>query len=147
MDTIRRVLFAAVAVCVAWSSPVRADHGASDERVSLPDGPGSIGGVGDNVDIDMNMGSMTYSVGIEVPQGYATATPSLSMMYSSASGSGELGVGWSMGVSSIERMRLRGLPEFTEADEFAVNGGSELVRVSAGMSSAVYRARSERGRK
>ncbi len=141
----RFVAVLGIATVIAAPARVLADHGCSDERVSLPDGPGSIGGVGDNVDIDANMGSMSYSVPFELPEGYATATPSLGLSYSSGAGAGEVGVGWSLGVSSIERMRLRGLPEYTEADEFAVNGGSELVRVSASATSAVYRARNERG--
>ncbi len=142
----RRLLSLVVLVGLTLVAPiVHADSGVSDERVSLPDGPGSVGGVGDNVDLDVNMGSMLYQVPVEVPEGFGTATPQVSLSYSSGGGAGEVGVGWSMGVSSIDRMRLHGLPEYTEADEFAADGGGELVRVSATATSAVYRARNERG--
>ena len=141
-----RHLSLAVLLALTLVAPaVHADSGVSDERVSLPDGPGSIGGVGDNVDLDVNMGAMLYQVPVEVPEGFGTATPQVSLSYSSGGGAGEVGVGWSMGVSSIDRMRLHGLPEYTEADEFAADGGGELVRVSATATSAVYRARNERG--
>ncbi|MDH5493238.1 MAG: hypothetical protein OEY14_14895, partial [Myxococcales bacterium] len=120
-----------------------ADTGVSDERVSLPDGPGSIGGIGENADVDPNMGLMRYRVPIEIPSGYAAMTPSLALSYGSGGGSGVVGIGWSMPTPSIERMSLRGLPEYTEADEFAVNGGEELVRVAEVDGTAVYRARFE----
>lgn len=121
----------------------RADHGASDARVSLPDGPGSIGGVGDNVQLDANMGSMNTTVEIEVPPGYEGNTPGLALQYSSSSGSGEVGYGWSLPVSSIERMRLRGLPVYDDSDEIVVDGGGELVRTGVSSGSAEYRARFE----
>ena len=121
----------------------RADHGCSDERVSLPDGPGSIGGVGDNVDVNANMGAMSTHVPIEVPPGFGGMTPALALDYSSGSGSGEVGYGWSLPVSSIERMRMRGLPVYDETDEIVVDGGSELVRTGDLDGSAVYRMRFE----
>lgn len=33
-----------------------AQTGVSDDRVSLPEGPGSLEGVGENVEVDPNMG-------------------------------------------------------------------------------------------
>lgn len=133
-------------LALAAALPVRlasADSGVSDERVSLPDGPGSIGGVGENADVDPNMGLMSYQVPIEIPEGYPGLTPALALRYSSGAGTGEVGIGWSFPVSSIERMSLRGLPEYTEDDEFAVDGGQELVRVGADAATAIYRARFE----
>ncbi len=128
------------------AAPALADSGVSDERVSLPDGPGSIGGVGENADVDPNMGSMRYAVPVELPRGYATATPTVKLAYSSSAGQSEVGIGWNLtAVSSIERMTLRGLPEYTEDDEFAHNGGMELIRVDDIDDTAVYRARFESG--
>ncbi|MEZ4328845.1 MAG: toxin TcdB middle/N-terminal domain-containing protein [Polyangiales bacterium] len=121
-----------------------AQTGVSDERVSLPDGPGSIGGVGENADVDPNMGSMSYSVPIEVPEGETTAmTPSLSLQYSSNSGMGLLGIGWTLLTPSIERTTSRGLPTYTTSDIFAADGGSQLVYVGDEGGARVYRARYE----
>lgn len=126
------------------SAVAHADSGVSDERVSLPDGPGSIGGVGENASVDPNMGSMSYSVRIQALAGFPAATPSLALSYSSAMGNSELGMGWAMGVPTIERMTLHGLPEYDEDDEFAA-GGAQLVRVDDVDGTAAYRSRYEGG--
>ena len=36
--------------------------------MSLPEGPGSLEGVGDDVEVDANMGSMRYPVSISLPE-------------------------------------------------------------------------------
>ena len=46
-----------------------AQTGVSDDRVSLPDGPGSLDGVGDNASVNPNMGMMAYTIPISVPAG------------------------------------------------------------------------------
>jgi len=134
----------ALALCAALlGSPARAETGVSEQRVVLPDGPGSLGGMGENAQVDLNMGLMRYAVPIEVPEGYTEITPDLELTYSSGNGSSPLGIGWEMPVPSIERMSLRGLPEYTSEDEFSADGGTELVRVSVQGSVATYRARKE----
>jgi RHS repeat-associated protein len=118
--------------------------GVSDERVSLPDGPGSIGGLGANATVDANHGAMRYSVTIEAPRGFAGLTPSLDLQYSSTGGTGPLGIGWSMSIPSIDRMTSRGLPSYAESDLFAADGGDELVQVAKSGVNATYRARFEK---
>ncbi|NOZ87439.1 MAG: hypothetical protein GXP49_14440 [Deltaproteobacteria bacterium] len=126
------------------SSGVWAQTGVSDDRVSLPEGPGSLEGVGENVEIDPNMGTMRYSVNIKVPEGYPGMTPGLVLSYSSGNGGSVVGMGWSMTMPYIERMTSRGLPEYDLDDEFAVNGGEQLVLIP-GADPPVYRARFEKG--
>ncbi len=130
---------------LAWSGVAGADTGVSDERVVLPDGPGSMGGIGENADLDPNMGLMRYGVPVELPEGFAGMTPSVHLGYSSGSGSSVVGIGWDLSLPLIERMSLRGLPEYTTEDEFAVNGGEELVHVGTEAGVRVYRARFEKG--
>src|SRR5690606_21901841 len=79
------------------ATSANAQTGVSDDRVSLPDGPGSLDGLGDNASVGGNMGQMTYSVPIAVPEYFDEVTPELSFDYSSGSGSGPLGIGWSLG--------------------------------------------------
>ncbi|WP_343843074.1 FG-GAP-like repeat-containing protein [Bowmanella denitrificans] len=51
-------------------------------------------------------GAATYQVPISLPQGIAGVTPSLSLNYSTLSGNGTMGVGWSLGgLSAISRCR------------------------------------------
>ncbi|MFN3200375.1 MAG: SpvB/TcaC N-terminal domain-containing protein [Bradymonadia bacterium] len=118
-----------------------AQTGISDDRVSLPEGPGSFEGVGDNALAVGNTGDMSYGVPFVVAPGYATATPSLGLSYSSSGGNGLVGMGWSMGLPHIERMTSKRLPDYTEDDTF-IFGGTELVRISDG-EPAEYRARFE----
>lgn len=115
-------------------------NGVSDSRVSLPDGPGSIAGIGENLEIDPNMGQMRYQVEIPWPQGFADNTPALKLGYSSGNGASVVGLGWDLPVPSIERATNRGLPRYTTEDRFAADGGTELVEVATGE----YRARFEK---
>ena len=118
-------------VAAVAPSAVHAQTGVSDDRVSLPDGPGSLDGMGDNASTDGNMGQMSTSIPIVVPDGFASATPDLALRYSSGAGQGVAGIGWSMSVPFIERMTSRGLPEYTADDRFVVGGSEQLVAVSA----------------
>ena len=122
---------------------VFAQTGVDDDRVSLPAGPGSIEGVGDDVQVDPNMGSMAYSIPIKLPAGFPGASPSLTLSYSSSSPSGPLGIGWSMAMPMIGRMTSRGAPSYTTADLFDV-GGKELVQIGTDSGDLIYRARFEK---
>ncbi|MDP1917711.1 MAG: SpvB/TcaC N-terminal domain-containing protein [Myxococcales bacterium] len=119
--------------------------GVSDERVTLPGAPGSIDGVGENAAVEGNQGSMRYRVAIDVPQGFAGVTPQVALSYSSASGAGPLGIGWSMPAFSIERMTSKGLQKYDVNDRFVADGSDELVRVAQAGDEATYRARTEGG--
>ncbi|MEQ8565133.1 MAG: toxin TcdB middle/N-terminal domain-containing protein [Deltaproteobacteria bacterium] len=130
------------ALTTVFAASAYAQHGVDDDRVSLPEGPGSLEGVGDDVELDPNMGSMTHAVPIELPTGFPGASPSLTLSYSSGSGSGPLGIGWSMSVPAIGRMTVRGAPAYDTDDLFDI-GGAELVRVGADGGDLVYRARFE----
>src|SRR5690606_30590532 len=125
------------------AAPVYGQTGVSDDRVSLPEGPGSLEGVGENVDVDPNMGHMSWRVPIEVPAGFAGIAPELALSYSSGGGGSEVGMGWSMAVPFIERMTYRGLPDYDRDDDFGYMGGQQLVRVP-GTDPPVYRMRYEK---
>ncbi|MFO0750358.1 MAG: SpvB/TcaC N-terminal domain-containing protein [Myxococcota bacterium] len=123
-----------------------AQNGVSDDRVSLPDGPGSIGGVGENVDINPNMGSSSYQVPFRVPAGASEGTtPGLALVYASGQGMGVAGIGWDMSLPTIERMVQKGLPTYTTADHFTADGGNELSYVGDLDGTRVYRQRFEGG--
>jgi len=128
----------ALLLCAASAS---AQTGVSDNRVSLPDGPGSLEGIGDDASVTGNMGAMAYGVSMSAPPGYAGLTPSLGLSYSSASGAGIAGMGWSMPMPSIERLTVRGVPDYDLEDEFTADSG-QLVYVG-GTNPREYRSRFE----
>src|SRR5690606_18606590 len=48
---------------LAFASPAHADDsGVSPTRLKLPSGPGSLEGVGENAEANLNMGLVTYAV-------------------------------------------------------------------------------------
>jgi len=132
----------ALVVVLLWPGLAMAQTGVSDDRVSLPDGPGSLEGIGENVDVDPNMGLMSHQVKIQVPPGYPNMTPQAALNYSSGAGGGVAGMGWMFEFPTVERLTKRGLPQYVPADEWMAGG--ELVHVS-GTDPRVYRARFEKG--
>ncbi len=143
MNRLRRTA-TALAASLLFPIAALAQTGVSDDRVSLPEGPGSLEGIGENVSLNPNMGVMAYGVPIEVPQGFAGVTPGLRLAYSSGAGSSVVGVGWSLDMPHIERATLRGLPSYGRSDMFAADGSNELVEIP-GAAVPTYRARYEGG--
>ena len=127
-----------------------ADTGVSDSRVSLPEGPGSLEGVGENVEMDPNMGSMRYNVAIKVPEGFKATTPGLNLSYNSGGGTSIVGMGWTFTQPTIERSTSRRLPLYDKDDFFTADGGTELVYIPGAQVTSlpcpqgrVYRSRFE----
>ena len=130
------------AMTAPGSASAEAAPGLSPSRLKLPSGPGSLEGLGENAEANVNMGLVTYPVPFSLPGGYQGFTPSLGLTYSSAGGAGVAGLGWALGVPGIERMTARGLPEYDGDDTFATGGGGELVRIRG---TRTYRERFEGG--
>lgn len=119
----------------AWADK----SGVGPTVLSLPSGPGSIGGVGENVQANLNMGLMSYSIKVIVPKGRGETTPEVSISYSSSAGAGMMGIGWGFNAGgNIERLTVRGLPTYTNNDRFYASG--ELVKIP---NTPFYRARIE----
>ena len=64
-----RVAVFLVSALVSTHALAQANAGVSDERVSLPQAPGSVSGVGENASVEGNHGGFQFSVPIEVPRG------------------------------------------------------------------------------
>ncbi|MBI5493516.1 MAG: VCBS repeat-containing protein [Deltaproteobacteria bacterium] len=138
-NTHRRVTAPLVWIALSTVPALAQESGVSPSRVKLPTGPGSIGGVGEDADVDTNMGIMGYGVSIGVPPGHAPAsTPSLRLAYNTGAGASVVGIGWTLGVPAAQRMTSRGLPRYTAAD--LVDLGGELVKLPGG---STYRNRYE----
>jgi hypothetical protein len=103
----------------------------SAQSISVPKGPGTIEGMGESFSAQASTGIATFSVPFALPAARGDAQPSLGLSYSSASGSGVAGVGWSVGVPFIARETDRGLPGYEDSstwharqDRFVYNGGT-----------------------
>src|SRR5437016_4391977 len=77
--------------------------GVRPQVLSLPSGPGSIEGLGDSFEPQLNTGTAPYAVKLVVPPGRAKHQPDLALRYNSGAGNGHFGFGWSLPVPFIQR--------------------------------------------
>ena len=133
-----RVACIGAALGLAGIAAAADKSGARANVVSLPRGPGSIEGLGETFEVDLNSGSVSETVKLFVPPGTAGLAPSLALSYNSGVGNGPLGIGWSLGTSTIQVKTDRGLPRYDADDRFMLDGG-ELVATADG----VYRLKNE----
>jgi hypothetical protein len=103
--------------------------GVKPSAISLPSGAGSIEGLGESFEPQLNTGSSSYGVAIAVPPGRAGLQPKVRLAYNSSLGNSFVGLGWSLDLPTIKRQTDKGFPSFTSADTF-VFGGEELVPLS-----------------
>jgi RHS repeat-associated protein len=114
--------------------------GVSSQAISVPSGAGKLEGMGESFSAQLSTGIATFNVPIALPAARGGAHPALSLSYSSASGQGIAGMGWSIEVPFIARQTDRGIPKYDdpspttpgwhpEQDRFVFNGGQELVPI------------------
>ncbi len=113
--------------------------GVSPNVISLPSGPGSIEGLGESFEPQLNSGTTTYAVKLKALPGRAGFTPDLTLRYNGGSGNGPFGLGWSLSMPYIQRQTDKGLPEYNDSDTFIESGGEELIPIAGG----VYRHENE----
>lgn len=123
-------------------------------RLSLPQGPTSLTGMGEAFTPRLNTGLGSQSLPLQVPTGRNGAEPELTLTYNAGFGNGIYGLGQQLSVLSVQRQTDQGLPEyidhtdgvdndqdghldeFDELDTFVDASGEPLVRVADG----VYRS-------
>ena len=108
---------------------MREESGVSAGTVSLPSGGGGMSPLGDRFQPDLVRGSGSYAVPINLPKGSNELQPSLALTYSTGSGNGPFGHGWQLGIARIERRSDRGIPSYTDDDQFAIGGAELLVPI------------------
>ncbi|NUN95780.1 MAG: VCBS repeat-containing protein, partial [Candidatus Omnitrophica bacterium] len=122
--------------------------GVSPNTISLPSGPGSIEGLGEDFQPHLNTGTSSYRVPLRVPNGTAGHTPELALVYEGGSGNSCLGIGWSLSIPSVRRQCEKGLPRYEpnakdddfdgltdeadEEDRFLDTQGEELLLTDRG---------------
>ncbi|MCU0692114.1 MAG: hypothetical protein MUF54_11990, partial [Polyangiaceae bacterium] len=89
----------------------------SGQTLSLPQGAGTIGGMGESFSTLMSTGVATTALAFSLPRARGAAQPSLGLVYSSASGAGLAGQGWNVGVPFIARRTDQGVPGYVDPPE------------------------------
>jgi len=125
---------------ILTAPPARAADKSSTRPnvISVPKGPGSIEGLGESFEANLNSGSVRETVKIDLPPGTSGLAPSLALTYDSGQGNGPLGIGWSLGLSTIQVQTEKGLPRYDGTDRYLLDG-AELVPVGG----EVYRLKIE----
>jgi hypothetical protein len=67
--------------------------GIDDEVLSLPAGGGAVSSISPTFDVDLNTGTASVSIPLELPPGPNGLRPDLSLRYHSGAGDGILGLG------------------------------------------------------
>jgi RHS repeat-associated protein len=123
----------ALTLALALGAEARADKsGVRPNVISVPGGPGTMGGLGEAFEPTLNTGSATYAVALDAPPGTAGATPRLALRYDSGQGNGVCGMGWTLDAGSIQRQTAYGVPRYAATDRF-VWEGQEMVPVGGGV--------------
>lgn len=102
-----------VLTVVQPTGAVESKSGVAPNVISLPSGPGSIEGLGDSFEPNLNSGTTSYRLVIDVPPGRGGFTPELALQYSSGNPNGMLGLGWGMNIPFVQRQTEKGLPHYT----------------------------------
>src|SRR6185503_11904245 len=114
-------------------------------QISLPKGGGAIRGLGEKFQTNPANGTGTLSIPIPLSKSRGEFQPALGLSYSSGSGNGPYGLGWSTGVPSISRRTDKGVPRYVlfarrpadiatvdaVADIFLLSGSEDLVPIAA----------------
>ncbi|MBI2893822.1 MAG: hypothetical protein HYY06_09740, partial [Deltaproteobacteria bacterium] len=86
--------------------------GVTPQALSVPSDGGSVEGLGESFSPLLSSGTATFSVPVALPPGRRGTQPGLSLSYSSSSGNGICGIGWSMAVPFIARQTDKGVPRY-----------------------------------
>lgn len=106
--------------------------GVEPQVISLPKGPGSIEGLGESFEPQLNTGTATYRVKIAVSPGVNKHQPEVLLEYNSGYGNSVAGIGWDLSTQYIQRRTDKGLPEYTDNDHFTYSSSGEIVPLDDG---------------
>lgn len=110
----------------SYSNPPSA---MSPTVLNIPDGPGSISGLGESFSQSTYSGMGTYAYSFILPPALGGLTPRLGLVYNSGFGANEFGMGFRLNIPFIKRGTEKGLPVYTDSDLFITHNGGELVKL------------------
>lgn len=105
----------------------------SAPTISLPKGGGALKGIDEKFSVNAVNGTAGLELPLPLSPGRGGFTPALSVSYNSGSGNSAFGLGWSLGLPSIQRKTDKKLPQYhdaIESDVFLLAGAEDLVPVS-----------------
>ena len=101
--------------------------GVTPNTVSLPQGPGSIRGLGEMFEPDLSTGTAKYRIELDVSAGPAGFAPGLVLEYDGGNGNGPLGYGWRINVPHIQRKTSKGVPRYVDGANGRDDDGDGLT--------------------
>lgn len=106
--------------------------GVKPQVINLPSGAGSVQGLGDKFQSNLNTGTASYSVPLVAPAGSGGHTPGMQLRYDGGNGNGVFGLGWRLDIPFVQRQTDKGLPKYDDSDHFIHSSGEELVALADG---------------
>ena len=91
-------------------------NGVAPNQVTLPSGPGSIRGLGENFEPDLSTGTARYSFKFALPATPGAALPDVPLEYNGGNGDGPLGIGWKLFTPFVQRKVTKPLPRYVDGD-------------------------------
>jgi RHS repeat-associated protein len=119
------------------------------QSISVPQGGGSLHGIGETFSPDPHTGTGNFTLPIATPPGRNGFQPQLSLSYSTGSGNGPYGLGWSLTTPVVSRKTSKGIPRYQDdgsllaSDTFLISGAEDLVTVATTGDVTRYRPRTE----
>src|SRR5215475_6644826 len=118
--------------------------GAGEGSISVPKGGGALQGIGEKFSANLFTGTGNLAIPIALPSGRNGFQPQLSLVYSTGSGNGPFGLGWSLSVPGVARKTSKGIPRYDDAkDVFILSGAEDLVPIQQPDRMVLYSPRTE----
>lgn len=125
----------------SWNGEQERSESFIKSELTLPKGGGAVRGIGETFEPDLFTGSMQMSIPI-----YASPCrefePQLQLQYSSGSGNGVFGLGFSLSASSITRRTDTGIPKYDGTDRFLLDGEEIIPKLDSGTGKPLTRTES-----
>ena len=114
------------------------EPGITATQLKLPKGGGAIQGIGET--FQSNEFTGTASLSIPIPTSPCRGfEPQLSVEYSSGSGNGIFGLGFSLSLPSVARKTSKGIPKYDESDTFLLSNAEDLVPIEGSATTKVLK--------
>lgn len=112
------------------SASVQGDRRNAAPSILLPKGGGALRSIDEKFAVNAANGTCDLTIPLPFSKARAGLDSSLALQYSSGAGNGPFGLGWNVGLPSIQRRTDKRLPRYEDANEsdvFLFSGAEDLV--------------------